>query len=47
VVEHTIGGMKAFRVLTIRLRGHLVQLADRFIFAVAGLWNIKNFFVVQ
>lgn len=47
VVEHAIGGMKAFRVLTIRLRSHLTQLVDSFIFAVAGLWNLKNSFVVQ
>lgn len=47
VVEHAIGGMKAFRILTIRLRNHLTQLADDFIFTVAGLWNLKNSFVVE
>jgi len=47
LVEHAIGGMKAFRVLTIRLRNHLKHLADDFIFAAAGLWNLKNSFVVQ
>jgi hypothetical protein len=46
-VEHAIGGMKAFRVLTIRLRNHLKHLADDFILAAAGLWNLKNSFVVQ
>jgi hypothetical protein len=46
-VEHAIGGMKVFRVLTIRLRNHLKHLADDFIFATAGLWNLKNSFVVQ
>jgi len=47
LVEHAIGGMKTFRVLTIRLRNHLTQLADDFIFAAAGLWNLKNSFMVQ
>jgi hypothetical protein len=47
LVEHAIGGMKVFRVLTIRLRNHLKHLADDFIFATAGLWNLKNSFVVQ
>ncbi|MCW5556416.1 MAG: hypothetical protein KIT22_00995, partial [Verrucomicrobiae bacterium] len=42
LVEHAIGGMKAFRILTICLRNHLTQLADDFIFAVASLWNLKN-----
>ena len=46
LVEHAIGGMKVFRVLTIRLRNHLKHLADDFIFATAGLWNLKNSFVV-
>ena len=47
LVEHAIGGMKVFRVLTIRLRNHLKHWADDFIFATAGLWNLKNSFVVQ
>ena len=47
LLEHAIGGMKVFRVLTIRLRNHLKHLADDFIFATAGLWNLKNSFVVQ
>ena len=47
LVEHAIGGMKTFRILTIRLRNHLTHLADDFIFAAAGLWNLKNSFVVQ
>ena len=47
LVEHAIGGMKTFRVLTIRLRNRLRQLIDGFIFAAAGLWNLKNSFVVQ
>jgi predicted DNA-binding protein YlxM (UPF0122 family) len=46
-VEHAIGGMKTFRVLTIRLRNRLRHLIDGFIFAAAGLWNLKNSFVVQ
>jgi hypothetical protein len=29
------------------LRNHLTQLADDFIFAAAGLWNLKNSFLVQ
>lgn len=46
-VEHAIGGMKIFHVLTVPLRNHLKHLADDFIFAVAGLWNLRNSFVVQ
>jgi len=46
LVEHAIGGMKTFRALTIRFRNHLTQLADDFIFVAAGLWNLKNSFVV-
>jgi DDE superfamily endonuclease/Helix-turn-helix of DDE superfamily endonuclease len=46
-VEHAIGGMKTFRVLTIRLRTRLKHFADDFIFVAAGLWNLKNSFVVQ
>lgn len=47
LVEHAIGGMKTFRVLTIRLRHRLRHLIDDFIFAAAGLWNLKNSFIVQ
>ena len=47
LVEHAIGGMKTFRILTIRLRNHLKHLMDDFIFAAAGLWNHKNSFAVQ
>ncbi|MBK8751614.1 MAG: transposase [Candidatus Competibacteraceae bacterium] len=46
-VEHAIGGMKTFRVLTIRLRTRLKHFADDFIFVAAGLWNLKNSFVIQ
>lgn len=46
-VEHAIGGMKIFHVLTIRLRNHLKHLADDFIFTAAGLWNLRNAFTVQ
>jgi len=45
LVEHAIGGMKVFRVLTLRLRNHLKHLADDFIFCDCGLWNLKNSFV--
>jgi hypothetical protein len=47
VVEHAIGGMKVFQVLAIRLRNRLKNFADDFIFVAAGLWNLKNSFVVQ
>jgi hypothetical protein len=47
LVEHAIGGMKIFRVLTIRLRSHLKQLADDFIFVISGLWNLRNSFFIQ
>jgi hypothetical protein len=47
VVEHAIGGMKVFHALTIRLRNRLKHFADDFILVAAGLWNLKNSFVIQ
>jgi len=47
VVEHAIGGMKAFNILASKFRNRLKNFADEVIFLVAGLWNLKNSFVVQ
>jgi len=47
VVEHVIGGMKAFNILASKFRNRLNNLVDEVIFLVAGLWNLKNSFVVQ
>jgi hypothetical protein len=46
-VEHAIGGMKIFRILATKLRNKLNKFADRVIFLVAGLWNLKNSFAIQ
>lgn len=40
-VEHTIGGMKAFNILSTRFRNRSNNLADEAAFLVAGLWNLK------
>lgn len=47
VVEQAIGGMKAFNILTIKFRNRVINFVDEVIFLVAGLWNLKNSFVVQ
>lgn len=38
-VEHSIGGMKRYRILSDRLRIHLIDLYDDIIGICAGLWN--------
>lgn len=43
VVEHAIGGMKAFHILTNKFRNRSKNLVDEVIFQVAGLWNLKIF----
>jgi len=40
-VEHTIGGMKAFHILSTRFRNRSHNLLDEVAFLVAGLWNLK------
>jgi hypothetical protein len=40
-VEHTIGGMKAFHILSTRFRNRSNNFADEAAFLVAGLWNLK------
>ena len=41
VVEHAIGGMKAFKILSSQFRNKTKNLADEAIYIVAGLWNLK------
>lgn len=38
-VEHSIGGLKRFRILSDRLRMHSIDLYDRILGICAGLWN--------
>jgi hypothetical protein len=38
-VEHSIGGMKRYRILSDRLRIHLIDLYDNILGVCAGLWN--------
>ena len=44
-VEHTIGGMKAFHILSTRFRNRKDNMADEVAFLVAGLWNLKKLVV--
>ena len=39
-VEHSIGGMKRYRILSDRLRNHLIDLYDDILGVCAGLWNL-------
>jgi hypothetical protein len=43
-VEHAIGGMKRYRILSDRLRIHDVKLYNDILGICAGLWNfyLKN-----
>ncbi|TAE48301.1 MAG: hypothetical protein EAZ89_15480 [Bacteroidetes bacterium] len=40
-VEHSIGGMKRYRILTDRLRMHDFSFYDDVLEVCAGLWNFK------
>jgi hypothetical protein len=46
-VEHLIGDLKAFHILSDRFRSHTNKMADQVILVVAGLCNLKNGFLVQ
>ena len=39
VVEHTIAGLKRYRILSERLRMHLLDLYNDILGVCAGLWN--------
>lgn len=39
IVEHSIGGMKRYRILSERLRIHDFDLYDDILNVCAGLWN--------
>jgi hypothetical protein len=41
VVEHAIGGMKAFQILTTKFRNRTKGMVNEVIFQVSGLWNLK------
>jgi hypothetical protein len=42
IVEHAIGGMKAFQILSTKFRNRQTKnWVDEVIFQVAGLWNLK------
>lgn len=40
-VEHAIGGMKRYRILSDRLRMHDIDLYDEVLEVCAGLWNFQ------
>jgi hypothetical protein len=46
-VEHAIGGMKSFHILTIKFRNRLKNFSNEAVLLCAGLWNLKKSFVVQ
>ena len=46
-VEHLIGDLKAFHILSDRFRNRIDNTADQVILLVAGLCNLKNNYVVQ
>ena len=39
VIEHSIGGIKRYRILSDRLRTHHIDLYDKILGVCAGLWN--------
>jgi hypothetical protein len=41
VVEHSIGGLKRYRILSERLRTHCPMLYDKIAGVCAGLWNFN------
>jgi hypothetical protein len=41
IVEHAIGGMKAFHILSRTFRNRTKNMVNEVIFQVAGLWNLK------
>lgn len=47
VVDQAIGGMKTFTILANKFSNRLKNFADEAIFLVAGLWNLKNSFIIQ
>jgi len=46
-VEHLIGDMKSFQILTIKFRNRIKNMADQVILMVAGLCNLKISYIVQ
>lgn len=46
-VEHLIGDLKSFKILTIKFRNHIEKIADQSILLVAGLCNLRNNYIVQ
>lgn len=46
-VEHLIGDLKSFQILTTKFRNRLKGIEDKVILVVAGLCNFKNSYAVQ
>lgn len=46
-VEHSIGGLKRYRILSDRARIRDWQLFNRMIGVCAGLWNFSKFYVTD
>jgi mRNA-degrading endonuclease RelE of RelBE toxin-antitoxin system len=46
-VEHLIGDLKIFQILTNKFRNHAINIADQAILIIAGLCNLKNNYMVQ
>ncbi|CAK0756178.1 hypothetical protein CCP3SC1_250031 [Gammaproteobacteria bacterium] len=46
-VEHLIGDMKNFQILTIKFRNRIRNIGDQVILLVAGICNLRNHYTVQ
>ena len=46
-VEHLIGDLKIFQILSGKFRNRKIQMADQVILIIAGLANLKNAYIVQ
>ncbi|CAK0767800.1 transposase [Gammaproteobacteria bacterium] len=46
-VEHLIGDMKTFQILSIKFRNRIKNMSDQAILLVTGLCNLRNSYVVQ
>jgi hypothetical protein len=46
-VEHSLAGLKRFRILSDRLRIHDIKMYDEIIGLCAGLWNFSQIYTTD
>jgi hypothetical protein len=46
-IEHLIGGLKNFQILTNKFRNRVANIADQIILVIGGLCNLRNHYQVQ